>query len=153
MLTGPAAHFLHEQGMTRHDATAFIGHGITKDTQAMPRRVVEIMDRSAPNALSDDAAASSAFKVSLLKDDYTTMEFVAYVLEEIFELEHEDAVRIMFQTHGEGMGECGVFAREEAEVKATQAMNLAQQHQQPLRCILEPAGSVSVDETGVRGHR
>jgi ATP-dependent Clp protease adapter protein ClpS len=153
MLTGPAAHFLHEQGMTRYDATTFISHGVTKDAQAMPRRAVEMMDRSAPSALSDDSASSSTFKVRLLNDDYTTMEFVVYVLEEIFELEHEDAVRIMFQTHGEGMGECGVFAREEAEAKATQVMNLAQQHQQPLRCILEQAGSVSVDETGVRDHR
>jgi ATP-dependent Clp protease adapter protein ClpS len=150
MLTGPAARYLHEQGMTRYDATTFVSHGITK---AMPRRAVEIMDHSPLNALSDDSAASSTFKVLLLNDDYTTMEFVVYVLEEIFELEHEDAVRIMFQTHGEGMSECGVFAREEAEAKAMQVMNLAQQHQQPLRCILEPAGSVSVDETGVRDHR
>jgi ATP-dependent Clp protease adapter protein ClpS len=139
MLTGPAAHFLHEQGMTRYDATTFISHGITKDAQAMPRRAVEIMEGSAPTTLFDHSAASSTFKVRLLNDDYTTMEFVVYVLEEIFELEHEDAVRIMFQTHGEGMGECGVFARGEAEAKATQVMNLAQQHQQPLRCVLEPA--------------
>jgi len=139
ILTGPAAHFLHKQGMTRYNATTFISHGITKDAQAMPRRAVEIMERSAPNALSDDSVASSTFKVRLLNDDYTTMEFVVYALEKIFELEHEDAVRIMFQTHGEGMGECGVFAREEAEAKATQVMNLAQQHQQPLRCVLEPA--------------
>jgi ATP-dependent Clp protease adapter protein ClpS len=139
ILTGPAAHFLHEQGMTRYDATTFISHGITKDAQAMPRRAVEIMERCAPNALSDDSVAPSTFKVRLLNDDYTTMEFVVYVLEELFKLEHEDAVRIMFQTHGEGMGECGVFAREEAEAKATKVMNLARQHQQPLRCVLEPA--------------
>jgi len=139
ILTGPAAHFLHEQGMTRYDATTFISHGITKDAQAMPRRAAKIMERSAPNGLSDDSVTSSTFKVRLLNDDYTTMEFVVYILEEIFELEHEDAVRIMFQTHGEGMGECGVFARDEAEAKATQVMNLAQQHRQPLRCVLEPA--------------
>jgi len=138
MLTGPAAHFLREQGVSRYDATIFISHRITKDAQAIPRRAVENTERSSPNALSDDTA-SSAFKVRLLNDDYTTMEFVVYVLEEVFELEHEDAVRIMFQTHGEGMGECGVFARDEAEAKATQVMNLAQQHRQPLRCVLEPA--------------
>jgi ATP-dependent Clp protease adapter protein ClpS len=139
MLTGPAAHFLHEQGMTRYDATTFIGHGITKDAQAMSRRDIEIVERSAPDAVPDDSAASSTFKVRLLNDDYTTMEFVVHVLEEIFELEHKNAVRIMFQTHRKGMGECGVFAREEAEAKATRVMNLAQQHQQPLRCVLEPA--------------
>jgi ATP-dependent Clp protease adaptor protein ClpS len=139
ILTGPAAHFLHEQGMTRYDATTFIGHGITKDAQPMLRRAAEIIERAAPNALSEDSVASSTFKVRLLNDDYTTMEFVVNVLEEIFELEHDDAVRIMFQTHREGTGECGVFAREEAEAKAKQVMNLAQQHQQPLRCVLEPA--------------
>ena len=102
MLTGPAAHFLHEQGMTRYDATT-ISHGITKDAQAM-RRAGEIVERSATNAFS------ATFKVRLLNDDYTTMEFVVYVLEEVFELEREDAVRIMFQTHEEGVGECGVFS-------------------------------------------
>jgi ATP-dependent Clp protease ATP-binding subunit ClpA len=139
MLTGPAAHFLREQGVTRYDATIFISHGITKDAQAITRPAVENTERSSPNALSDDTAASSTFKVRLLNDDYTTMEFVVHVLEKIFELEHEDAVRIMFQTHGKGMGECGVFAREEAEAKAAQVMNLAQLHQQPLQCVLEPA--------------
>ena len=147
MLTGPAAHFLHEQGMTRYDAATFVSHGITKDAQARPRRAGEIVERSAPNALPDDSAASSTFKVRLLNDDYTTMEFVVYVLEEVFEVEHEDAIRIMFQTHHEGVGECGVFARDEAEAKATRVMSMAHQHQQPLRCVLEPAGSVSVNET------
>jgi ATP-dependent Clp protease adapter protein ClpS len=140
MLTGPAAHFLHEQCITRYDATTFISHGITKDAQAIPRRAGEIVERPAP----DDFAAPSRFKVQLLNDDYTTMEFVAYVLEEVFELEHENAIRIMFQAHDEGVGECGIFAREEAEAKAMQVMELAHQHQQPLRCVL--AGSVSVDE-------
>jgi ATP-dependent Clp protease adapter protein ClpS len=139
MLAGPAARFLHEQGMTRYDATTFISHGITKDAQATQRRASEIVERSAPNASSDDSAGSSTFKVWLLNDDYTTMEFVVYMLEEVFEFEHEDAVRIMIQTHEEGMGECGVFAREEAEAKATRVMNLAHQDQQPLRCVLKPA--------------
>ena len=147
MLTGPAARFLHEQGMTWYDATTFISHGIIKDAQGPPRRAVEIVERSAPNASSDDSAGSSTLKVQLLNDDYTTMDFVVYVLEEIFELEHENAVRIMFRTHEEGVGDCGIFTRGEAEDKATQVMNLAQEHQQPLRCVLEPAGSVSVDAT------
>ena len=144
MLTGPAARFLHEQGITRYDATTFISHGITKDAQAIPRRAGEIVERPAP----DDFAASSRFKVHLLNDDYTTMEFVVYVLEEVFELENENAIRIMFQAHDEGVGECGIFAREEAEAKATQVMELAHQYQQTLQCVL--ARSVSVDEKGVR---
>jgi ATP-dependent Clp protease ATP-binding subunit ClpA len=94
MLTGPAARFLHEQSMTRYDATTFISHGITKDAQARARRGGEIVERSTPNALSHESPASSRFKVRLLNDNYTTMEFVVYVLEEIFEMEHEAAVRL-----------------------------------------------------------
>jgi ATP-dependent Clp protease adapter protein ClpS len=137
MLTGPAARYLHEQGMTRYDATTFVSHGITKDAQATQRRAGDALD-----ALSNDSIGSSTFNVWLLNDDYTTMEFVVYVLEEVFELEHADAVRMMLQTHEEGVGECGVFPREEAEAKATRVMNLAYQHQQPLRCVLK----ASVDE-------
>jgi ATP-dependent Clp protease adaptor protein ClpS len=67
------------------------------------------------------------------------MEFVVYVLEEVFELEHEVAVRTMLQTHHEGVGECGTFLHEEAEAKV---MNLARQYQHPLRCGLERAGPI-----------
>jgi ATP-dependent Clp protease adapter protein ClpS len=145
MLTGPAAHYLHEQDMTRYDATTFVSHGITKDAQATQRRVGYAL-----NASSDDSMGLSTFNVWLLNDDYTTMEFVVYVLEEVFELEHGDAVRMMLQTHEEGVGECGVFLREEAEAKATRVMTLAYEHQQPLRCVLKPAGSASVDKKGLR---
>jgi ATP-dependent Clp protease adapter protein ClpS len=70
------------------------------------------------------------------------MEFVVYVLKEVFDLEHEDAVRIMLQTHHEGVGACGIFPREEAEARAAQVMDLAHQHQHPLRCcFLEQSGS------------
>jgi ATP-dependent Clp protease adapter protein ClpS len=142
MLAGPAAGFLQKQGMTRYDATTFISHGITKDAQARPRCAGEIVDHSGPRALSGDATDSSMFKVRLLNDDYTPMEFVVYVLEEVFELEREDAVRIMLQTHHEGMGACGTFPREEAEARAAQVTDLARQHQHPLRCcFLEQSGS------------
>jgi ATP-dependent Clp protease adaptor protein ClpS/Clp amino terminal domain, pathogenicity island component/ClpX C4-type zinc finger len=109
MLAGPTAGFLHEQGMARYDATTFIGHGITKDAQATPRRTDQILDRSGPWALSGNSTRSSLLKVQLLNDDYTPMKFVVYVLQEVFELEHEDAVRIMLQTHHEGVGACGTF--------------------------------------------
>jgi ATP-dependent Clp protease adaptor protein ClpS len=82
------------------------------------------------------------FKVRLLNDDYTPMEFVVYVLEKEFELEHEDAVRVMLQTHHEGVGACGTFPREEAEARAARVMDLARQHQHPLRCCcVEQSGS------------
>jgi ATP-dependent Clp protease adaptor protein ClpS len=62
------------------------------------------------------------------------MEFVVDVLQEVFELEHDDAVRIMLQTHHEGSGGCGAFPREAAQAKAAQVMDLARQHRHPLRC-------------------
>jgi ATP-dependent Clp protease ATP-binding subunit ClpA len=137
ILAGPAAEFLNQQGMTRYDATTFISHGITKDVQATPRCADEIVDQSGPQASSGNSTGSSMFKVRLLNDDYTPMEFVVYVLEEVFELEHEDAVRIMLQTHHEGVGACGTFPREAAQAKAAQVMDLAHQHQHPLRCCCQ----------------
>ena len=141
ILAGPAAGFLHEQGMTRYDATSFISHGITKDAQ-MRRRDREPAGRSGPQALSSDSAGASMFRVRLLNDDYTPMEFVVCILEEVFGLERETAMHIMLQTHQEGMGECGPFSREEAEARAAQVMDLARQNQHPLRCSLELVGSV-----------
>jgi ATP-dependent Clp protease adaptor protein ClpS len=74
------------------------------------------------------------FKVRLVNDHYTPMDFVVYVLEEVFELEHEEAERMMLEIHHEGMGACGSFTREEAEARAARVMDLARQHQHPLRC-------------------
>lgn len=142
VLAGPAAGFLHAQGMTRYDATTFISHGITKAAQATPCGASEIVDHAGPQALSGDFTDLSMFKVRLLNDDYTPMEFVVYVLEKEFELEHEDAVRVMLQTHHEGVGACGTFPREEAEARAARVKDLARQHQHPLRCCcVEQSGS------------
>jgi ATP-dependent Clp protease adaptor protein ClpS len=91
-------------------------------------------DHLAPQASSGTSTGSSMFEVRLLNDDHTPMEFVVYVLQEVFELEHDDAVRVMLQTHHEGAGGCGAFAREAAHAKAAQVMNLAHQHRHPLRC-------------------
>jgi ATP-dependent Clp protease adaptor protein ClpS len=62
------------------------------------------------------------------------MDFVVHVLEEIFELEHADAERVMLEIHREGAGACGSFTREEAEARAARVMELARQHQHRLRC-------------------
>ena len=78
------------------------------------------------------------FKISLLNDNYTPMDFVVHVLKEFFELEHEDAERVMLEIHHKGAGACGSFTREEAEARAARVMDLARQHQHPLRCrVLE----------------
>jgi ATP-dependent Clp protease adaptor protein ClpS len=136
MLVGPLGNLLNEHGLTRYDATTFICHGITKDEQAKLRRG-DVVDQSAPMALSGDTTGPSMFKISLLNDDYTSMELVVHVLEKVFELEHEAAERVMLEIHRKGVGACGSFTREEAEARAAQVMDLARQRQHPLRCRVQ----------------
>ena len=77
------------------------------------------------------------YRVLLLNDDYTPMEFVVHVLEHFFNKDHEAAHRIMMHVHQHGIGECGVFTYEVAETKVTQVMDFARKHQHPLQCIME----------------
>ncbi len=79
----------------------------------------------------------SLYKVLLLNDDYTPMEFVVYVLERFFNKHREEATRIMLHVHQKGVGICGVYTYEVAETKVTQVMNFARQHQHPLQCTME----------------
>jgi len=79
----------------------------------------------------------SMFKVLMLNDDYTPMEFVVHVLERFFSKTREEATRIMLHVHRRGVGICGVFTYEVAETKVTQVMDFARQHQHPLQCTLE----------------
>jgi ATP-dependent Clp protease adaptor protein ClpS len=79
----------------------------------------------------------SMYKVLLLNDDYTPMEFVVHVLERVFGLSHQKAVEIMLTVHRRGVAVVGVFSFEVAETKVTQVMDLAQQHQHPLQCTME----------------
>ncbi len=77
------------------------------------------------------------YRVLLLNDDYTPMEFVIHVLERFFNKSREDATRIMLHVHHNGVGECGVFTYEIAETKVTQVMDFARKHQHPLQCVME----------------
>ena len=79
----------------------------------------------------------SLYRVLLLNDDYTPMEFVVHVLERFFNKNHEAAYRIMMHVHQHGIGECGVFTYEVAETKVTQVMDFARKHQHPLQCVME----------------
>lgn len=79
------------------------------------------------------------YKVVLLNDDYTPMEFVVEVLERFFALERELAVRIMLKVHTEGKGVCGVFTRDVAETKAAQVLQYARDNEHPLLCDIEPS--------------
>ncbi len=77
------------------------------------------------------------YRVLLLNDDYTPMEFVIHVLERFFQKDREAATRIMLHVHKHGVGECGVYTYEVAETKVTQVMDFARQHQHPLQCVME----------------
>lgn len=77
------------------------------------------------------------YKVLLLNDDYTPMEFVIYVLQRFFSKSAEDATKIMLHVHQNGVGICGVFTYEVAETKVTQVMDMARQHDHPLQCTME----------------
>jgi ATP-dependent Clp protease adaptor protein ClpS len=79
----------------------------------------------------------SMYKVLLLNDDYTPMEFVVHVLERFFSKNHEEATQIMLHVHRKGVGICGVYPYEIAETKVTQVIDLARKHQHPLQCTLE----------------
>jgi ATP-dependent Clp protease adaptor protein ClpS len=77
------------------------------------------------------------YRVILLNDDYTPMEFVVEVLQKIFSLDRTTATRIMLEVHTKGKGVCGVYTYEIAETKVAQVTGLAQQHQHPLLCTME----------------
>ncbi|WP_009870572.1 ATP-dependent Clp protease adapter ClpS [Paramagnetospirillum magnetotacticum] len=79
----------------------------------------------------------SMYKVLMLNDDYTPMEFVVHVLERFFNKSREDATRVMLNVHTRGVGICGVYTYEVAETKVTQVMDLARQNQHPLQCTIE----------------
>lgn len=79
----------------------------------------------------------SLYKVLLLNDDYTPMEFVVHVLEKYFNKGREDATRIMLQVHQKGVGICGVYTYEVAETKVTQVIDFSRQHGHPLQCTME----------------
>ena len=79
----------------------------------------------------------SMYKVLLLNDDYTPMEFVVLILERYFNKSTEEATQIMLHVHRRGVGVCGLFTYEVAETKVTQVVDLARQNQHPLQCTME----------------
>jgi len=79
------------------------------------------------------------YKVILLNDDYTPMEFVVQILETFFSMDREKATRVMLNVHTKGKGVCGIFTRDVAETKVKQVNEYARNHQHPLLCDLEEA--------------
>ena len=81
----------------------------------------------------------SQYKVLMLNDDYTPMEFVVMVLKRFFRMDLEQATRVMLHVHQRGVGVCGVYPYEVAETKVHQVMDFARENQHPLQCTLEKA--------------
>ena len=77
------------------------------------------------------------FKVLLLNDDYTPMDFVVAVLQSVFAMTRERATQVMLKVHHDGMGVCGVYPRDLAESKVEQVLAFARKHQHPLQCVME----------------
>jgi ATP-dependent Clp protease adaptor protein ClpS len=120
-------------------------------TAKIVRRAAQLMANDDRTRRSDEEGTGTAvvtrvkpqtkrpnlYRVLLLNDDYTPMEFVVHVLERFFNKSREDATRIMLHVHQNGVGECGVFTYDVAETKVTQVMDFARKHQHPLQCVME----------------
>jgi ATP-dependent Clp protease adaptor protein ClpS len=85
-----------------------------------------------------DTKPPPMYRVLLLNDDYTPMDFVVGVLQMVFTMTREQATQVMLQVHRTGMGTCGVFTKEIADTKVHQVLEIAQEHQHPLQCTMEP---------------
>lgn len=93
-----------------------------------------LIAQSKPKVLAKKPAR---YKVLLLNDDYTPMEFVVYVLEQYFNKSLEDATKIMLAVHKSGVGVCGIFTYEIAETKVALVLDLARRNEHPLQCVME----------------
>jgi len=91
------------------------------------------------DVLEQELEPPRMFRVLLLNDDFTPMEFVILVLERVFRLPHERAVQIMLDVHQKGRGVCGMYSREVAETKVALVVEWARESDHPLLCISEPA--------------
>ena len=104
----------------KHQGDEVIGTGTAVVTQTKPKTQKPAM-----------------YRVLILNDDYTPMEFVVYILERFFNKSPEAATRIMLHVHQNGVGVCGVFTYEVAETKVAQVIETARRHQHPLQCTME----------------
>lgn len=102
------------------------------DNGANPGRQTGLLLKTRPKTKKP-----SLYKVLLLNDDYTPMEFVVHVLERFFNKTRQEATDIMLHVHRRGVGLCGVFTYEVAETKVAQVMDFARANEQPLQCTME----------------
>lgn len=97
----------------------------------------KIVERTESEAGRSKAQPPPLYKVRLLNDDYTPMEFVVQMIEMYFGKNREQAMQLMLQVHHEGSAICGVYPRDVAETKVRQVTEKAREHQHPLQCIVE----------------
>jgi ATP-dependent Clp protease adaptor protein ClpS len=124
-------------------------NGLTSGTSGLPFRGSDNgdQDRHGSGGSKQDTATitkpktkskrPSLYRVLLLNDDYTPMEFVVLVLQDVFNKTREEAMRIMLHVHNQGVGECGIYPYEVAETKVTRVMDAARKNQHPLQCVME----------------
>lgn len=105
----------------------------------MPKVIKEI--GTLPEAKRLRAKPPPLFRVLLLNDDFTPMDFVVEILETIFAKERSQALQIMLQVHNEGRGVCGVYPQDIAATKVGQVLRKAQEQQHPLQCVMEENGT------------
>ena len=120
---------LYTPGMTRRDGEDRASDGQTPGGQT-PGGQTQTLERTA-------TARPRLYRVLLLNDDYTPMDFVVIVLQTVFSMSREKATQVMLQVHREGMGVCGTYTREVAASKVDQVIDLARKHQHPLQCTME----------------
>jgi ATP-dependent Clp protease adaptor protein ClpS len=125
----PSSHFLLEQGVTLR--------GIAKATVSSRSGGTPSQATEATGAIGQ----APTFRVLLLNDDFTPMEFVVHVLEQIFDKDRETATQIMLQTHHHGRGECGIYPCAVADAMVKEAEAFAREHGHPLRCVAEAVPS------------
>jgi ATP-dependent Clp protease adaptor protein ClpS len=122
------------------------GRGADLRTRTIPRAMADGDNRSGTpgdptteviTKVKPKAKRPNLYRVLILNDDYTPMEFVVHVLEKFFQKDIEAATQIMLHVHHHGIGECGTFTYEIAETKVTQVMDFARKHQHPLQCVME----------------
>ncbi len=103
----------------------------------MARMVIKKQEESTLETAATRVKPPPLFKVMLLNDDFTPMDFVVAVIQKFFGMDREQATRIMLKVHREGLGVCGVFPRDIAATKVEQVIAYARQHQHPLACVME----------------
>ena len=103
----------------------------------MRRMVIKKQDESVLESEVTRLKPPPLYKVMLLNDDFTPMDFVVTVIQKFFGMDREHATRIMLKVHREGVGVCGTFPRDIAATKVEQVIAYARQHQHPLACVME----------------